>query len=27
VDEVVLEPREDGVSLLMIKYLKGAEHG
>jgi len=27
VDEVALEPREDGVSLLMVKYLGGGEHG
>jgi anti-sigma regulatory factor (Ser/Thr protein kinase) len=27
VDEVVLEPREDGVSLLMVKHLGRGEHG
>ncbi len=27
VDEVVLEPREDGVSLLMVKYLGRGAHG
>jgi anti-sigma regulatory factor (Ser/Thr protein kinase) len=27
VDEVALEPREDGVSLLMVKHLGRAEHG
>ncbi len=27
VDEVALEPREDGVSLVMVKHLGGGEHG
>jgi anti-sigma regulatory factor (Ser/Thr protein kinase) len=27
VDEVALEPREDGVSLLMVKHLGRVEHG
>ena len=27
VDEVALEPREDGVSLLMVKHLGRGEHG
>jgi anti-sigma regulatory factor (Ser/Thr protein kinase) len=27
VDEVALEPREDGVSLLMVKHLGGGAHG